>query len=298
VNAAPTDIALGNSTLPENQPAGTVVGAFSTTDPDAGDSFTYTLVSGAGDADNSAFTIDAGGKLKTAISFDYEAKSSYSIRVKSTDAGGLSTEKVFTVTVTNVNEAPTIAVPAAQTAYEDVDKAISGIAVGDPDGGSLTVTLSVGHGKLTLGTTTGITITAGANGTSMVKFTGSIAALASLVYRGNLNYSGADVLNITASDGSLSTDKSVTIAVKSAAQQAADLKAQMNALRTAGVLNKGQATMLLRDLDLKGTSGDIVKVQQFLADVAGLLSAGVLTQAQADALLGPGSILLLSVTRR
>jgi hypothetical protein len=34
----------------------------------------------------------------------------------------------------NVNNAPTIAVPAAQTAYEDVDRAISGLSVGDPDG--------------------------------------------------------------------------------------------------------------------------------------------------------------------
>ncbi len=43
----PTDIALSNSSVAANQPAGTVVGAFSTTDPDSGDSFTYSLVSGS-----------------------------------------------------------------------------------------------------------------------------------------------------------------------------------------------------------------------------------------------------------
>ena len=40
-------------------------------------------------------------------SFNYEAQSSYTVRVRSTDAGGLSTEKSFTISATNVNEAPT-----------------------------------------------------------------------------------------------------------------------------------------------------------------------------------------------
>src|SRR5207245_1167797 len=76
-----------------------------TTDPDAGDTFTYSLVGGTGATDNASFTI-AGNQLKTAASFDFEAKSSYSIRARTTDAGGLFFEKVFTIGVTNVNEAP------------------------------------------------------------------------------------------------------------------------------------------------------------------------------------------------
>jgi hypothetical protein len=110
--------------------------------------------------------------------------------------------------------------------------------------------------------------------------------------------SGADTLNITASDGTLSSSGSVALTVKSAAQQAADLRAQVNALQAAGVLKKTQANILLGELDLKGNSGDIGKVQSFLNDVAGYLKSGVLTQAQADSLLGPGNILLTSVTRR
>src|SRR5262249_21376867 len=64
------------------------------------------LVSGTGGADNASFTIDTAGHLKTAASFDYEARSSYSVRVRSTDSGGLSTEEVFLVSVTDVNDAP------------------------------------------------------------------------------------------------------------------------------------------------------------------------------------------------
>ena len=38
---------------------------------------------------------------------DREVKPTYSITVRATDGGGLFTDKVFTITVTNVNEAPT-----------------------------------------------------------------------------------------------------------------------------------------------------------------------------------------------
>jgi hypothetical protein len=200
------------------------------------------------------------------------------------------------------NSPPTITVPpGTQTAYEDVDKALSGISVGDPDGGNLTVTLSVGHGTLTLGTTSGLTVTG--NGTGAVTLSGGIAnlnaALASLLYRGSLNYSGSDTLNLSASDGSLSaTPGSVAIYVKSAAEQAADLQAQVSALQSAGVLNQGQANALNVKLNLQGNVGDIDKVQSFLTQVQDFLSAGILTQAQADVLSYWGNILLLSVTRR
>jgi hypothetical protein len=45
-NTPPTDIALDSTNVDENQQVGTAVGNFSTTDGDAGDSFTYSLVNG------------------------------------------------------------------------------------------------------------------------------------------------------------------------------------------------------------------------------------------------------------
>ena len=103
VNQAPTNIGLSNSSVAENQPVGTTVGTLSTTDPDAGNTFTYTLVAGAGSADNAKFTI-SGNVLKTAAVFDYEVKKSYSIRIRSTDQGGLSKDKMFTIEVTPSGE--------------------------------------------------------------------------------------------------------------------------------------------------------------------------------------------------
>jgi len=105
VNESPADIALSTSSIAENAAAGSLVGRFSTTDLDAGDTFAYSLVSGAGSADNASFTI-SGSQLQAANSFDFETKKSYSIRVRSTDQGGLFAEKVFVISVANVNEAP------------------------------------------------------------------------------------------------------------------------------------------------------------------------------------------------
>jgi fibronectin type 3 domain-containing protein len=104
-NIAPTDITLSNATVAENQPVGTEVGVFSTTDPGLpADPFAYALVSGEGDTDNSSFTIDSSGRLLTAAQFDYETQASYSIRVRTTDQGELWYEKAFTISITNLPE--------------------------------------------------------------------------------------------------------------------------------------------------------------------------------------------------
>lgn len=77
--------------------------SFTTTDPNPGETFTYTLVSETGNTDNASFSI-TDNALKTAAIFDYETKQSYSIRVRTTDLGGLWYEEAFTITVTDVVE--------------------------------------------------------------------------------------------------------------------------------------------------------------------------------------------------
>ncbi|PNK01760.1 hypothetical protein CEP10_18405, partial [Cylindrospermopsis raciborskii S07] len=145
VNEAPTDLTLSATTIEENQASGTVVGNFSTTDPDAGNTFTYSLVTGAGSTDNSFFTID-GGKLKTAAAFDFETKNSYSIRVRSTDQGGQSFEKQLTINVTNVNEPPVFS--AVSFSVRENSKSIGRISVQDPEGDNITFALAGVDAKL------------------------------------------------------------------------------------------------------------------------------------------------------
>ncbi|MEB3831672.1 hypothetical protein, partial [Phormidium sp. CCY1219] len=80
-NSPPTDLALSSNAIDENVGANTAVGTFSTTDPDTGDTFTYSLATGTGDTDNAAFTI-VGDQLQINSSPDFETKSSYNIRVQ------------------------------------------------------------------------------------------------------------------------------------------------------------------------------------------------------------------------
>ena len=81
-NEAPNalDHLSGLSVL-ENQLSGTIVGTFQAQDPDGND-LIYHLVSGSGDENNSMFTMDTNGTLRTAMSFDYELYQSLNIRVK------------------------------------------------------------------------------------------------------------------------------------------------------------------------------------------------------------------------
>jgi hypothetical protein len=103
VAATPTALDLSANTIAENQPSGTAVGTFSTTDANPSDTFTYTLVTGMGDTDNGSFQI-VGNELRSNAVFDFETKSSYSIRVRTTDDSGRFFERMFTIGVTDVIE--------------------------------------------------------------------------------------------------------------------------------------------------------------------------------------------------
>ena len=101
-NDDPTDIILDNSALDENQPVGTEVGTYATTDPDESDTHTYTLII----SDNASFRIQ-GNTLSTQKILDYETKNSYSIRVRTDDGRGGSFEKDFSIIVIDNNDKPT-----------------------------------------------------------------------------------------------------------------------------------------------------------------------------------------------
>ncbi|HID53032.1 MAG TPA: tandem-95 repeat protein, partial [Anaerolineae bacterium] len=143
VNEAPTGISLDNSSVLEEQAAGAAVGNFSTTDPDAGDTFTYSLVAGAGYTGNASFQI-VGNQLQTAVVLDFETQNSYSIRVRSTDAGGLWVEQMFTISVTDGNDPPTdIALSNTNVDENQPSGAIVGTLSGtDPNTGD-TLTFSL-----------------------------------------------------------------------------------------------------------------------------------------------------------
>ncbi len=107
-----SEFSLSNNQILENETANAVVGTFTATNPSEFGPLTFELISGSGDADNAYFYLD-GSSLRTNQSFDFESRNSFSIRVRATDTGDNTiVEKFFTITVNNVNEAPSLSVPA------------------------------------------------------------------------------------------------------------------------------------------------------------------------------------------
>jgi RHS repeat-associated protein len=198
VNEAPTSLVLSNNVTPENVAPGSVIGTLTSIDPDANNTFTYSLVAGTGSTDNAAFTI-AGNQLKINASPDFEAKSSYSIRVRTTDQGGLSYEKTLTISITDVNEAPTSLVLSNNITPENVaaGSAIGTFASTDPDA-SNTFTYSLVTG-------------AGSTDNAAFSIVGNQLKInASPNFEAKSSYS---ILVRTTDQGGLSFDKAITIAI-------------------------------------------------------------------------------------
>ena len=198
VNEAPS---FANSTatrsIAENTAANTNIGtAISATDPDTGDTLTYTL----GGADAAAFRINStNGRLKTRAALDYETKTSYSVRITVSDSELTDTIDV-TVNVTDVDEnrAPSFADGASTTRSVAENTAAntnigSAVAATDPDDDTLTYTLG--------GTD--------AASFSIVSTSGQLQTNAALDYESKSSYS----VRITVSDSKLTDTIDVTINV-------------------------------------------------------------------------------------
>jgi RHS repeat-associated protein len=136
-NRPPTGLELTTAELAENEPAGTLIGEFSTVDPDLDETFTYELADSESYPDNLQFVIPAGtNELQSVGPFDYEAKNAYTIQVRSTDAGGLSIERTLVIAIINVNEAPSGLQLADNRVWENLlGQVIGELTVGDPDVG-------------------------------------------------------------------------------------------------------------------------------------------------------------------
>ena len=81
----------------------TEIGTLTTTDTDAEETFTYSLVAGEGDTDNSLFTID-GNVLRSNAIFDFEAQETCSIRVETTDSANNTYSEAFIINIEDINE--------------------------------------------------------------------------------------------------------------------------------------------------------------------------------------------------
>ena len=132
----------------ENTGAGQPIGdPLSATDADIADTLTYSLDA----ASDEFFDIDSSGQLWTKAELDHETKSSYRLTVSVSDGvdelGNSDNDAVddtvnVTINVIDINEAPQITGDASPSFAENSSAPISTYTATDPDGDTLTYSLS------------------------------------------------------------------------------------------------------------------------------------------------------------
>ena len=122
------------------------VGLITTTDPDA-DTVTYSIKPGTRDGD--LFVIDSNNNINFALPPDFENPNSvsgnntYTLTVLADDGNGVLSEKLITVQVINLNEAPEIASTPIFMVNEG-ETAVGVITASDEDGDTVTFSLPPG----------------------------------------------------------------------------------------------------------------------------------------------------------
>jgi uncharacterized delta-60 repeat protein len=152
-------------------------------------------------------------------SFTYQPAANYfgsdTFVYRATDSRQLSATATVTITVYPVDDPVTNTVPGPQTIAEDTSLTFgtangNAISVTDVDTIELRITLSVGAGTLTLGSTAGLTFLAGSNGSGSMTFSAPSpavvnTALNGLVYTPPASFNGQTTLTIRSRDWSYLT---------------------------------------------------------------------------------------------
>ncbi len=100
-NTPPDSLTLSGGTVDELRFAGTFVGAAAVTDPDPGETFTFSLLDSAG----GRFAIDpVTGQISTTGPLDFETAPSHPIIVQVSDTGGATIQANFNITVNDISE--------------------------------------------------------------------------------------------------------------------------------------------------------------------------------------------------
>src|SRR6185295_16000306 len=133
-NEAPTDLTVAGGSVQENAAAGTVVATLGAVDPDAGETFSYTLAS---DPSGKFQVVGNQIRVKAGASLDFETATSHDVTVTVTDAGGLSRSEVISIAVTNQNEVPTDLTVAGGSVQENAaaGTVVATLGALDPDAG-------------------------------------------------------------------------------------------------------------------------------------------------------------------
>jgi uncharacterized protein YjdB len=147
-NQAP-NIQNQNFQINENSANSTTVGTVVATDPNVGQTLTYSIISGN---TNTAFAIGATSGILTvansaALNFETTSLFSLVVKVQDNGTGALSSQATITVTVINLNEAPVINNQSFSVAENSANGTnVGSVIASDPDAGQ-TKTFSIVSGN-------------------------------------------------------------------------------------------------------------------------------------------------------
>ena len=156
-NVPPSDLRMDSQTIDENADTGSLVGTFSITDPDDA-THTYELVTGTGDTDNALFSV-VGSNLVTNQIFNFEVRSSYTVRVQAIDSRGAASEGIqFNITINDVNDAPSAVTLETSCCgprgFDIVGTKVADLFATDEDGDAIIFELVTGGDSFTVNNTT------------------------------------------------------------------------------------------------------------------------------------------------
>ena len=178
-----------DSAVAESVAIGAVIGTVNATDPE-GNSVTYSL-SGTG-SDN--FSVDANGNITVINSLDYESASAYELTLV-VDDGTYAATETLTISVADVNEAPSLSTSVAFNAFQEntaTGTTIATSSVTDPEAGAITYSLS---------------------GTGSENF--AVSSDGTVTLANSLDYETATAyeITLTANDGANSVSQTITVNV-------------------------------------------------------------------------------------
>ncbi len=200
--------------------------------------------------DGSFFSITSAGGVLTITARDFESpvdngsNNTYIVTITATDSAGNATNQTLTVTITNVNEAPTITTASSNpthtiTQAENITSVVT-YTGSDVDAGT-TLTWSI-------------------SGTDAADFsidpsTGALAFAANPDFEApaDADTNNAYIVVVTLSDGSLTDTQTVTITITNANESAT-----INAPTVSGTINKGITTSITVTLNVSGRVGFFV----------------------------------------
>jgi len=205
VNEAPT---ISTASIANKAEGITALGTISASDPDSGSSLSFSLVNSEGLKDEGLLSIDSSsGSITFAVAPDYESPSDIGLNntiefsVKVSD-GSLSATQSYSLSITNVNEAPIISSTSFSIAEQST--AVGSISASDPDA-STTLTFSLASGSVAVDDAK----------FSINSTTGTVSFLATPNFESPTDNGLDNVYNFTVnvSDGSLTSSQAVAVSV-------------------------------------------------------------------------------------